>query len=113
MHSWQAREPSGLIRTDGRGPDGLTHTPFERGKAMVWYGTVADALALSNVSYRATQPVCAVLQFEQCKLQKYADLQRTHIFSLIAFVTLGRSGPLTKQLMVMVAGLLIKVAGTK
>ena len=107
------REPSGLFRTDGRRPDGLTLTPFERGKALVWDGTVADTLTPSIVSRGATQPGLAVLQAEQGKLRKYAEIQRTHIFLPLAFETLGGPGPLTKQLLGKVADLLIKVTGDK
>ena len=40
-------EPRGLYRTDGKRPDGVTMTPWEMGKQLVWDVTVVDALAPS------------------------------------------------------------------
>src|SRR6218665_1069847 len=39
------KEPPGLLRTDGRRPDGLTMIPWHAGRHLVWDVTVVDALA--------------------------------------------------------------------
>ena len=44
-------EPRGLYRTDGKRPDGVTMIPWERGKQLVWYVTVVDALAPSRLNH--------------------------------------------------------------
>jgi len=41
------KEPSGLSRTDGKRPDGLTLVPWQSGRCLTWDVTVADTLAPS------------------------------------------------------------------
>src|SRR6218665_2648646 len=41
------KEPPGLLRTDGRRPDGLTMIPWYAGRHLVWDATVVDTLASS------------------------------------------------------------------
>ena len=40
-------EPTGLSRSDGKCPDGLSLIPWERGRPLVWDVTVPDSLAVS------------------------------------------------------------------
>ena len=49
------KEPSGLLRSDGKRPDGVTQIPWESGKCLAWDVTVVDTLAppyaqLSSIS---------------------------------------------------------------
>src|SRR6218665_1833712 len=46
--------PPGLIRTDGRKPDGLTMIPWCASRHLVWDATVVDTLAPSSVQASAT-----------------------------------------------------------
>src|SRR6218665_2155884 len=39
------KEPPGLLRTDGRKPDGLTMNPWHAGRHPVWDAMVVDTLA--------------------------------------------------------------------
>src|SRR6218665_2667657 len=48
------KEPPGLIRTDGRRPDGLTMILWRAGRNLVWDATVVDTLAPSCVQASAT-----------------------------------------------------------
>lgn len=105
------REPLGLLRDDGRRPDGMTLVAFERGMPLVWDATVTDTLAPSVVSHGATQPGYAVRLAEQNKFRKYSQLQRTHQFSPIAFETLGGPGPLTSNLLSKISHRLEAVTG--
>ena len=41
------REPAGLLRSDGKRPDGLTLIPWCEGRCLVWDVTVADTTAAS------------------------------------------------------------------
>jgi len=41
------KEPAGLMRSDGKRPDGLTQIPWQAGKCMTWDVTVTDTLAES------------------------------------------------------------------
>ena len=50
------KEPLGLIRTDGKHPDGLTLIPWKGGKSLTWDATVTDTVAesyLANTSIEA------------------------------------------------------------
>lgn len=43
-------EPSGLVRSDGKRPDGVTMVPWKYGKPLVWDATCPDTLAPSNMN---------------------------------------------------------------
>ena len=67
-------EPSGLTRSDGKRPDGVTLVPWRRGKLLVWDATCPDTLAFS---YRANATAGAgevAAMAEQKKLIKYDSL---------------------------------------
>ncbi len=88
-------EPSGLSRSDGKRPDGVTMVPWENGKPLVWDATCPDTLA---ISYRpqATSNTGAVASLaEQRKSSKYCGLTPTHHFTPVAIESLGAIGPLT------------------
>ena len=50
------KEPSGLLRNDGKRPDGLTSVPWQKGRCLTWDATVADSLAPSNLSATSSLP---------------------------------------------------------
>ena len=52
-------EPSGLHRSDGKRPDGITMISWRNGKLLVWDATSRDTFAPSYVS-RATSEAGAV-----------------------------------------------------
>jgi hypothetical protein len=43
-------EPTGVLRDDGKCPDGITIIPWKKGKSLVWDVTCTDTLALSHLS---------------------------------------------------------------
>jgi len=47
-------EPSGLFRSDGKRPDGLTLIPWQRGLSLTWDVTVGTTLADSYISASAS-----------------------------------------------------------
>jgi len=49
------KEPTGLFRTDGKRPDGLTLVPWQSGKALCWDVTVTCPLADSYVAGAACE----------------------------------------------------------
>jgi len=83
------KEPSGLSRSDGKKPDGLTLVPWQAGRCLTWDVTVADTLA---ASYSLISPTAAGAVAEAAaarKSTKYSDIAATHIFVPIAIETLG------------------------
>jgi len=84
-----SKEPSGLIRSDGKRPDGLTLIPWQRGKSLTWDVTVADTLAASHLSTTSRVAGGAAENASVRKEAKYQDLAREFIFTPIALETLG------------------------
>ena len=42
-------EPSGLMRSDGKRPDGMSILPWSSGKLLVWDATCTDTFTPSNI----------------------------------------------------------------
>jgi hypothetical protein len=86
------KEPSGLFRTDGKRPDGLTNVPWQSGKTAVWDVTIADTLADSYLSSTSDTAAAAAELAANRKEDKYAGLSTTHVFLPLAFESLGSIG---------------------
>jgi len=57
------KEPSGLLRTDGKRLDGVTLLPWKNGRCATWDVTVTDTMAesyLHNTSHTAERKMCHV-----------------------------------------------------
>jgi len=83
------KEPSGLLRSDGKRPDGLTLIPWQCGKSLTWDVTVADTLAASHLPSTSLAAAGAAELAASKKETKYASLSQSHIFVPIACETLG------------------------
>jgi hypothetical protein len=83
------KEPVGLLRTDGKRPDGLTLVPWQAGKNAVWDVTVADTLATSYVASTSVTAGSAAELAASRKEDKYTELSTTHNFVPLAFETMG------------------------
>ena len=79
-------EPLGLLRNDGKRPDGCTGVPWSAGKCLTWDVTVSDTLAASHLPHTSIMAGAAA---ERAKEEKYQDITRTHDFVAIALETLG------------------------
>ena len=78
-----SKEPHGLVRADGRRPDGATLIPWSRGKCLTWDVTVPDTLAQSYLAM-SSQSGGAAAEFAKVrKWAKYASVASTHIFALL------------------------------
>ena len=83
------KEPHGLVRADGRRPDGATLIPWSRGKCLTWDVTVPDTLAQSYLAM-SSQSGGATAEFASVrKWAKYASVASTHIFCPVACETMG------------------------
>ena len=77
------KEPSGLSRTDGKRPDGLTLVPWQGGKSLIWDVTVIDTLAASHLPSTSVQAGGAAASAAENKELKYVELAEfTHSFRL-------------------------------
>ena len=86
------KEPAGLLRTDGKRPDGLTNVPWQAGRSAVWDVTVADTLADFYLASTSMTAAAAAQLAATRKETKYVDLSTTHHFVPLAFESLGPIG---------------------
>jgi len=82
------KEPSGLVRDDGKRPDGRTLIPWHAGKSMAWDVTMVNTLAESYLSISAS-PGGAAEHAASRKSAKYSSLSSSHSFQPLASETLG------------------------
>ena len=84
-------EPTGLSRSDGKRPDGVTIAPWSSGKPLVWDATCLDTFAQSHshMSLAVHSAGGIAAKAEDLKRVKYADLFSSHIFVPIAIETSG------------------------
>jgi hypothetical protein len=84
-----SKEPSGLLRDDGKRPDGVSLIPWSQGKAICWDVTVVDSLAASYLNKSAASQGGAA-EFAACrKIEKYSKLPVSVTFQPIAIECLG------------------------
>ena len=68
------KEPAGLLRTDGKQPDGLTLIPWREDRCIVWDVTVANTTAVSYLLSTAITAGSAAKSATTRKESKYIDL---------------------------------------
>ena len=83
------KEPQGILRSDGKRPDGITLIPWRAGRSLVWDATVVDTFAPSYLPVSATRAGAAAGLAEDRKNQKYNALLSTHFFIPLAMETMG------------------------
>lgn len=83
------KEPVGLLRSDGKRPDGLSLIPWREGKPVTWDVTVINSLADSYVSTNSLEPGAVAELAAARKRDKYSCLPPCYIFEPIAFESLG------------------------
>ena len=83
-------KPTGLSRTDGKRPDGLTLIPWQQEKSLTWDVTITDTtVADSYLHLTSAKAGGAAENAATRKEDKYVDLQQTYTFIPLAFETLG------------------------
>jgi hypothetical protein len=86
-------EPSGLFRVDGKRPDGMTMSPWSKGRCLVWDFTCSDTLASSHVNKTSLSACASAADAEDAKIRKYSTLVSQYEFAPIGVETLGSWGP--------------------
>ena len=71
-----SKEPHGLVRSDGKQPDGLTLVPWKGGKPLAWDITAVCTVADSYVAAMAREAGAAVECAAELKISKYSGLVR-------------------------------------
>ena len=90
-------EPSGLSRSDGKRPDGVTITPWTRGRILIWDATCIDTFAPSYVEEATREAGSVAAIAESRKKKKYEELSTIHEFTPVAIETTGVMGPETME----------------
>ena len=98
VHVPASLEPTGLFRTDGKRPDGLTLIPWSRGKCLLWDATCVDTLAKTHLPLTSQLAGAAAASAEQKKHRKYAGVSNLYTFCPVAVETLGPMGQEAHQL---------------
>jgi hypothetical protein len=83
------KEPAGLLRTDGKRPDGMTMVPWREGRCLVWDVTVADTTAASYLASTSVSAGSAAELAASRKESKYVDLSQHYEFVPVAIETHG------------------------
>ena len=82
-------EPTGLLRSDGKRPDGVTLAPWKCGQLLVWDATCPDTFAASYRTHATSEPGRVAALAEDRKVDKYRDLPRSHLFCPLSIETMG------------------------
>ena len=82
-------EPSGLVRSDGKRPDGVTLVPRKDGKSLIWDATCPDTLAQSYRAAATSSTGAVAAGAETKKLSKYDSLAPSHTIVPVAIESLG------------------------
>ena len=86
-------EPTGLLRSDGKRPDGVTLAPWSSGCLLVWDATCPDTFAISYRAQVTSESGRVAESAEDRKAEKYRGLPASHSFTPVAIETLGVIGP--------------------
>ena len=86
-------EPTGLLRGDGKRPDGATRIPWSHGRCLLWDFTCPDTLAPSHLHQSSLAAGSVAEVAESRKQTKYSSLLPTFDFAGVAIETLGSWGP--------------------
>ena len=81
--------PTGLFRSDGKRPDGVTLIPWANGRCLTCDVTVPDTFATSHIASTSYLPGAAAEHAATLKKQQYAALSQTREFVPLAIETSG------------------------
>ena len=104
-------EPTGLFRSDGKRPDGMTQFPWKQGKCLVWDVSVADTVCPSYVKKTSKAVSAAANTRESLKISKYVELSRDYLFIPVGIETFGSWGDMGHKLIKDIGKKLKEVSG--
>ena len=84
---------TGLLRSDGKRPDGMFIIPRTSGRLLVWDATCTDIFAASSIHAVVTEVGAVAAQAEMNKLSKYSHLDFSYLSVPLAIKTCGPFGP--------------------
>jgi len=91
------KEPHGLVRDDGKRPDGLTLLPWNSGRSATWDVIVVDTLGNAYLQQSAITSASAAETAAVREKNKYSSLSGTHDFFRVALETLGPMSVSTQE----------------
>ncbi|XP_072937198.1 uncharacterized protein [Epargyreus clarus] len=104
-------EPKGIVRDDGKRPDGLTLVPWKQGRSLVWDATCVDTMAPSHIQATSMRAGAAAESAEAVKRRKYANISQSYMFVPFAVETMGPWGPEAKHFYKELSSRLIEASG--
>ena len=104
-------EPSGLQRSDGKRPDGVTVVPWRSGKLLIWDVTCPDTFSPSYTSIATSEAGAVAASAEGRKQSKYTCLEPIYSFTPVANESAGACGPLTLEFLKDLGRRLSRVTG--
>ena len=104
-------EPSGLQRSDGKRPVGVTVVPWRSGKLLTWDVTCPDTFAPSYTSSATSEAGAVAALAEGRKQSKYTCLEPIYSFTPVAIESSGVCGPLTLEFLKDLGRRLSRVTG--
>ena len=87
-------EPTGLLCSDGKRPDGMSIIPWSSGHLLVWDATCCDTFTASNINTAMSEPGAVAARAEDIKICKYAHLDSSYLSIPVAIETCGAFGPM-------------------
>jgi hypothetical protein len=106
-------EPIGLLRSDGRRPDGVTLIPFRNGKSVAWDFTCVNRLATSHINCGVQPGTIVANNAEARKTAHYIDLPPNYVFHPIAIEAQGGIGDNSWQFLRVLASRIERVTEDK
>jgi hypothetical protein len=82
-------EPDGLLRENGKRPDGVALIPWKRGRTFVCNVTCVDTLAVTHLNCCSRRSSSADLSAEKLKHSKYSRIKESHNFIAFSVETFG------------------------
>ena len=104
-------EPTGLLRSDGKRPDGVTLVPWECGKSLIWDATCPDTFAPSYTSLATSEAGAVAAAAEERKKSKYSHLTSCYTFKPVSIETAGVFGPETGAFLTELGNRIRRVSG--